>query len=124
MSGGGVIMSATISSDLLRGNTDAIILHLLSLQDSYGYEIYKAIKEITGEQYILKEATLYASFKRLEVLGSIASYWGEGTQGGRRKYYKITENGKKRLEQCKTDWKFTVNVINSLLGVSFNEKGL
>jgi DNA-binding PadR family transcriptional regulator len=111
-------MKGTISPDMLRGNTDAVILQLLSLKDSYGYEVYKAIIEITGEAYELKEATLYASFKRLEKDGRIESYWGNETLGGRRKYYKITADGLSYLEQCKADWRFTVNVINSLLGVS------
>jgi PadR family transcriptional regulator PadR len=114
-------MPGKISPDLLRGSTDAVILHLLSLHDSYGYEIYKAIIEITGEQFELKEATLYASFRRLEQEGSIHSYWGDETKGGRRKYYRVTESGLTRLAQCKSDWKFTVNTINSLLGVSFNK---
>jgi len=70
-----------ISPDLLRGNTDAIILHLLSLRDSYGYEIYKAIIEITGEQFELKEATLYASFKRLTRENFISSYWATKRSG-------------------------------------------
>ena len=110
-----------ISPDLLRGNTDAIILHLLSLRDSYGYEIYKAIIEITGEQFELKEATLYASFKRLTRENFISSYWGDETLGGRRKYYRITDEGRSKLAKCKADWKFAVNIINSLIGVSFNE---
>ena len=116
-------MNTKVSPDLLRGNTDAIILHLLSLKDSYGYEVYKAIIEITGEQFELKEATLYASFKRLEREQHIQSYWGDETLGGRRKYYKITDSGRQKLAQCKRDWRFTVNIINSLLGESSQPLG-
>ena len=106
---------------MLRGHTDAIILNLLSLKDSYGYEVHKAIIEITGEQFALKEATLYASFKRLEQEGHITPYWGDAFQGGRRKYYKITVTGLEKLDKYKKDWRFTLNVINSLLGLKNNE---
>ena len=112
-------MGGVLASDFLRGHTDAIILSLLSLKDSYGYEIFKAIIEITGEQFKLKEATLYASFKRLEHDGFVTSYWGDETKGGRRKYYVITDTGRNRLEQSKKEWKYMVNIINSLLGWSF-----
>ena len=68
----------SIASDIIRGHTDAIILARLSAGDSYGYEINKAILRKTNGRYELKEATLYTAFKRLEELGYIASYWGDG----------------------------------------------
>lgn len=108
-------MDGRVSSDLLRGHTDTIILQLLSKKDCYGYEVHKAIVEKTGEQFELKEATLYASFKRLEQDGHIFSYWGDESQGGRRKYYQITESGRKLLAQNKVDWLFTTKIISSLL---------
>jgi DNA-binding PadR family transcriptional regulator len=104
-----------ISSDLLRGHTDTIILQLLSKKDRYGYEVRKAITEKTGERYELKEATLYASFKRLEQDGAIASYWGDETRGGRRRYYTITEKGLDLLKRNKIDWCFTAKIISALL---------
>lgn len=107
-------MQGKISSDLLRGHTDTIILHILSKEDSYGYAIYNSILEKTGEQFELKEATLYASFKRLEKEGCIASYWGDESQGGRRKYYQITQHGREVLATNKTDWLFTTRILSHL----------
>ena len=69
-------MSATISTDLIRGHTDTIILNILRQGDSYGYRIYKKIIELSDNQYELKEATLYTAFRRLEQGGCISSYWG------------------------------------------------
>ena len=109
------MIAGRISSDMLRGHTDTIILQLLSKKDCYGYEIRKAIIERTGERYELKEATLYASFKRLENERAITSYWGDESQGGRRRYYKITEKGFALLKSNKTDWQFTAGIISSLL---------
>jgi DNA-binding PadR family transcriptional regulator len=108
-------MGNTISTDLIRGNTDTIILNILRQDDSYGYEIYKKIIELSENQYELKEATLYTAFRRLEQDNYIVSYWGDETQGGRRKYYRITEEGKERYEQNKKDWDFAKEVLDKLI---------
>lgn len=108
-------MSARISSDLLRGHTDTIVLRILMDGDSYGYEIYKKIIEKSEGLYELKEATLYSSFRRLEQEGSITSYWGDETLGGRRKYYRITPQGMNAYQRNKDDWEFTKKVIDKLI---------
>ncbi len=108
-------MNGKISSDLLRGHTDTIVLRILLDSDSYGYEIYKKIIERSSGLYELKEATLYSSFRRLEQEGSITSYWGDETQGGRRKYYSITPLGEQTYQLNKQDWEFTKKIIDQLL---------
>ena len=108
-------MKGRLSADLLRGHTDTIVLGILLKGDSYGYEIYKTIVDKTNEEYVLKEATLYSSFRRLEKEGFITSYWGDETKGGRRKYYRITEKGKQQYRQNKLDWEFTQQILNRLL---------
>lgn len=104
-----------INSDLIRGHIDTIILKLLSEGDKYGYEISKIINFKTGGKYEIKEATLYSSLKKLEKAQSIISYWGDETQGGRRKYYKITNEGKYILIQNILDWEFTTKIISNLI---------
>ena len=81
----------TIRADVLRGHTDAVILAQLMRRDSYGYEINKTIESLSGGAFVLKEATLYTAFRRLEDSGLIVSYWGDEAVGARRKYYKITQ---------------------------------
>jgi len=108
-------MEVKTSADLLRGHTDTVVLCLLRKGDSYGYEIHKSITNRLGGEYELKEATLYSSYKRLEACGYITSYWGDETQGGRRKYYSITESGKELFRQNKADWVQTQAVLNKLL---------
>ncbi|MGE5583463.1 MAG: PadR family transcriptional regulator [Bacillota bacterium] len=108
-------MSGKISSDLLRGHTDTIVLKILSEHDSYGYEIYKKIIEKSEGLYELKEATLYSSFRRLEEEGNITSYWGDETLGGRRKYYRITALGENTYRLNKEDWEFTKRIIDKLI---------
>jgi PadR family transcriptional regulator PadR len=113
-------MDSTISTDLIRGHTDTIVLNVLRQADSYGYGIYKEIIELSDNQYELKEATLYTAFRRLEMEGHIVSYWGDETQGGRRKYYRITESGKQLYKQSKRDWDFAKGILDRLIkgGVS------
>ncbi|WP_163971057.1 PadR family transcriptional regulator [Oceanobacillus halotolerans] len=108
-------MANKISTDLIRGHTDTIILNILRQGDSYGYQIFKTIIDLSNQQYELKEATLYTAFRRLEKEGLIVSYWGDETQGGRRKYYRIAEDGLARYEQNKKDWEFAKSVLNKLI---------
>ena len=104
-----------ISSDLLRGHTDTIILAQLARGDNYGYEINKNIQQLTNEEYGLKEATLYTAFKRLEQGGLIRSYWGEEGAGARRRYYAITDEGRAQLEERRQEWAHTRNLLNALI---------
>lgn len=109
-------MKGKVSSDLLRGHTDTIVLAILLKGDSYGYQIHKTILEKTKEQFELKEATLYSSYRRLEQDGCIVAYWGDKSQGGRRKYYRITDKGREVYQQNKRDWEFTKEILNRLIG--------
>ena len=104
-----------ISSDLLRGHTDTIILKLLMDGDKYGYEISKLIQTNSSNEYELKEATMYSSLKRLEADGNITAYWGDETQGGRRKYYRITAKGKQLYSENKNNWDYAKRILDQLL---------
>ena len=104
-----------ISSDLLRGHTDTIILKLLLSGDKYGYEISKLIHANSSGEYELKEATMYSSLKRLESDVNITSYWGDETRGGRRRYYRITEKGKQVYSENKDNWEYAKRILDQLL---------
>ena len=104
-----------ISADLLRGHTDTIILKLLMDGDKYGYEISKLIHTNSSGEYELKEATMYSSLKRLEGDGCITSYWGDETQGGRRKYYRVTKKGKQIYLENKNNWEYAKRILDNLL---------
>lgn len=104
-----------LSSDLLRGHTDTIILKLLQDGDKYGYQITKLIYEQSGSVYELKEATMYSSLKRLENDGHITSYWGDESQGGRRKYYQVTNSGRAQYASNKRNWDHSKKILDTLL---------
>lgn len=102
-------------SDLIRGNIDAIVLNVIKRSDSYGYEILKDIGERTSGRYEMKEPSLYASLKRLEKAGCVEGYWGNETQGARRKYYRILPVGEQELDESKIRWVEVRQIVDELL---------
>ncbi|QCT03713.1 transcriptional regulator, PadR-like family protein [Paenibacillus algicola] len=111
------------NSDLIRGSIDMLILNLLSEKDNYGYQIIKEMLVRSHHQFELKEPTLYSSLKRLEKQSLIISYWGEESQGGRRKYYRLTGDGEKRLSQSREEWVAARDVIDLLIEKPRREGG-
>lgn len=108
-------LNTTISTDLIRGHIDAIVLNVLRESDNYGYGIYKRIMELSGNQYEVKEATLYTALRRLEKAELITSYWGDETQGGRRKYYRITDQGIERYTHDRKAWVVAKAILAKLI---------
>jgi PadR family transcriptional regulator PadR len=105
----------SITSDVIRGHTETIILAHLIEHDSYGYQINKEIMEKTDNMYELKEATLYSAFRRLEQAQLIASYWGNEEVGARRRYYAITDKGLEAYNAYKQDWENAKAIIDKLI---------
>lgn len=104
-----------ISSDVIRGYNDTIVLCLLLNNESYGYEISKKIKDISEEKYIIKETTLYSAFTRLEKNGYIEAFMKNEDLFKRRTYYKITEAGKEYYREKCSEWELTKEVINKFI---------
>lgn len=105
-----------ISSDVIRGYNDTIILFLLMEQPSYGYQISKMIKEMSGEKYIIKETTLYSAFTRLEKNGYIESFSGGSESGGKKRtYYRITHEGRRYYEKKCEEWEITKEVVEKFI---------
>ena len=107
--------SATLSAGCLGGHLETILLKILSLKDCYGYSLYKTITSITGHCFELKEASLYSSLRRLEAERFISSYWGDETQGARRKYYSITQEGAEYLNGNIEKWRITKHVMECII---------
>lgn len=104
-----------ISSDVIRGYSDPIILFLLLEKDSYGYEVSKNIRDVSEDKYVMKETTLYSAFNRLQKNGYIESYYGDETQGKRRTYYRITDLGRVYYREKYAEWKLTKDVISRFM---------
>lgn len=106
-----------ISSDLIRGHINTIILRTLYERDKYGYEIIEEIEQKSHGQYTLKQPTLYSALKRLESQGYINAYWktDEVSLGGRRKYYTLTDSGREIAERNQAEWEYSRTVIDNLI---------
>ena len=111
----------SITSDLLRGHTETIILAHLLERDSYGYEINKSIQQKTENRYELKEATLYSAFRRLEEAEMITSYWGGEERGARRRYYTLSALGRRMYTQNIEDWRNAKKLIDKLIEMEETE---
>jgi len=105
-----------ISSDVIRGHVDTIILKLLLEKEMYGYEIASVIKERTHNKFNIKEATLYSVVSRLEARELITSYVGEKTHGGKRRYYKVTPLGRAYYKELLEEWKMLREIMFDMLG--------
>lgn len=101
-----------LSSDVIRGHIDAIVLRLVSEKDRYGYEISKEIESRTGGVFRIKEATLYAVFQRLQKRGLLDSYSGNISFGSKRRYYRITTLGKAYLSEEISQWREAKRIID------------
>ena len=92
---------------LKRGLLDVCVLAAIKNEDSYGYKIIKDMKP-----YIeLSESTLYTILKRLEN-AKMLTVWSAEHGGRLRKYYRITETGRRRIEEFKAEWKEMVSIYN------------
>ena len=107
-------MTKSIASGAKRGSVGTLILEALSTGDKYGWEIMKAIEEKSNGEYILKEPSLYSSLKRMEASGLVTSYWEDSLIGGRRHYYKITDDGLLKLNKNSMEWQGEKQFVNNL----------
>src|SRR5271166_5590133 len=83
--------------DLLQGTLDLLILKAVSLGPLHGYGVLLRIQQISGEELVVQQGSLYPALYRLEHQGAIDSEWGESENNRRAKYYKLTAAGRAQL---------------------------
>lgn len=106
----------SISSDVIRGYNDTMILYLLLEKPSYGYEISKQIKSLSEEKYVIKETTLYSAFTRMEKNGYVESFSDEDLSNGKKRtYYRITETGRAYYQEKCAEWNLTKEVVEKFI---------
>ena len=105
-----------LSKSMTGASINAIILALLNRGDSYGYLIIKSVRELTGGEIDWPAGSLYPVLHRMKTDGLVESYWKQPEGERRRRYYRITEKGRKALGVEKKQW-FTVhNLLTQLWG--------
>ncbi|MGE5627719.1 MAG: PadR family transcriptional regulator [Solirubrobacterales bacterium] len=102
-----------MDKELMKGSIDILLLSQISKMDMYGFEIVKNLQLKSDNLYKMSEGTLYPALQRLEQKKYLNSYWGNSDAGGRRKYYSITEAGRKELLNKIEDWDKVSRLINS-----------
>ena len=101
-----------LDKEIMKGSVDIFILSIIRKQDTYGYEIAKCIKGKSEGAYAMGEGTLYPALKRLEEKRLVESYWQENDLTGKRKYYKITDEGELILNEKLSQWDKVTSLIN------------
>jgi transcriptional regulator len=106
------------NSDLVRAALEPILLEVISTGSSYGYEIAKAIQAASRGELLAQEGTLYPALHRLEKRGYLRATWKTSAEGRRRKYYTVTADGRRYLEQVRAEWESFSKVVGRILGTA------
>jgi PadR family transcriptional regulator PadR len=102
--------------DLIQGTLDMLILKAVSLGPLHGYGVLLRIQQISGEELVIQQGSLYPALYRLEHQGAIASEWGESENNRKAKYYRLTAAGRERLESETDKWNRMAGIIGTILG--------
>jgi transcriptional regulator len=103
------------TNDVLQGTLDMLILKAVSLGPLHGYGVLLRIQQISGEELVIQQGSLYPALYRLEHQGAITSSWGESENNRRAKYYRLTKLGRERLGEETEKWKRMAGIINGIL---------
>ena len=107
--------------ELLQGTLDMLILKAVSLGPLHGYGVLLRIEQISGGRLEIQQGSLYPALYRLEDQGWIASEWGESEHKRKAKYYRLTADGKKRLQSEEQKWNRMAEVIAGILSTKAEE---
>ena len=94
-----------VSKDLVAASATPLVLAILAEGDSYGYAIIKRVAELSGGHLQWTDGMLYPVLHRLERQGYVAAKWVTSESGRRRKYYRITKEGRAELAAHREQWK-------------------
>jgi PadR family transcriptional regulator, regulatory protein PadR len=93
-----------ISKDLMAASSTPIVLAILAEEDSYGYAILQRVRELSGGRMEWTDGMLYPVLHRLERQGYVEARWETAESGRRRKYYRITDEGRAQLAEERRQW--------------------
>lgn len=103
-----------VNKELLKGSTGMLILSILDKREMYGYQLIKELERLSEGTFDLKEGTLYPILHGMETEKWLDSYW-EMADGRKRKYYRITEQGKRQLQEKKQEWRMFSGAVDRVL---------
>ena len=104
--------------DILQGTLDLMVLQTLAAMGSlHGYGIARRIEQISGEEILLNQGTIYASLVRLQERGWISAAWGTSDNNRKAKFYSITKKGRKQLAADADYWQRLSSVMSRMLAL-------
>ncbi len=101
--------------EMLKGNTDTLLLALLDNEAMYGYQIVKEVDQRSSGFFAFKEGTLYPALHRLEKANLIEGRWEDTPNNVRRRYYLITPKGQEALSARLSEWRQFTSAMNSIM---------
>lgn len=105
-----------MSSEMLKGHLDAVLLATIGDATLHGYAIIEAIRERSGGHFSLPEGTIYPALHRLELAGLLASRWVQPEGGRKRRVYALTDQGRRSLVERRAGWQSFSDGIDRVLG--------
>ncbi|MDQ0089538.1 DNA-binding PadR family transcriptional regulator [Paenibacillus anaericanus] len=104
-----------INKELLKGSTVILLLTVLNKKEMYGYELIKEIEQSSEGVFSMKEGTLYPILHMMEAEGWLDAYWSTH-DGRKRKYYRITDNGREQLRKKTKEWVQFRTAVDTVIG--------
>jgi PadR family transcriptional regulator PadR len=109
--------------DLLQGTLDLMVLQTLAVMGTmHGFGIARRIEQVSGDDVLLNQGTIYASLVRLQHRDLISAEWGMSANNRRAKFYTITDQGKAQLEQSAAYWRRVADVMGRLFALEAGER--
>jgi PadR family transcriptional regulator, regulatory protein PadR len=109
--------------DLLQGTLDIMVLQTLSTMGPlHGYGIARRIEQVSGNEVLLNQGTIYASLVRLQQRGWIEAEWGTSDNNRKAKFYSITKRGRKQLHEDAAHWQRLSTVMSRVLSMTESEE--
>jgi transcriptional regulator len=108
----------TQRTDVLKGTLDLLILHALRREPQHGYGIVQWIRGATAEVLLVEDGALYPALHRLEDRGWIDARWGVSDNQRRAKFYRLTPEGRRRLETETRTWERFSGAVQSVIRAS------
>ena len=109
--------------DLLQGTLDLMVLQtLVSMGPQHGYGIARRIEQVSGDEVLLNQGTIYASLVRLQERGWISAEWGTSDNNRKAKFYSITKKGRRQLAEDALYWQRLSDVVGRVLAVQGEHK--
>src|SRR6201988_4940620 len=105
-----------LSSDMLKGTLDMMILRTLSTGDAHGHTIAKVIERTSQDVLEVEQGSLYPALHRLEDRGWVSSYWGASENNRKAMFYRLTATGRKQLVRETTRWRQMTRAIGLVMG--------